>query len=163
MRGRYSTSFEAENDFVLNSHISAGLRKELKSKMRFKTASTHKETTYRVQIQSLLKDLKRYVNPFHGAARNMVNMVIVEVPISIVNGLLSSREKGEECLKEFINKRLGSSKQGSYEPIKRSSIQIMIEKKKKVREICILKEDWLTLGLFVAKYPDNKKKLLATL
>ena len=147
MRGRYSTSFEAENDFVLNSHISAGLRKELKSKMRFKTASKHKETTYIVQIQSLLKDLKRYVNPFHGAARNMVNMVIAEVPVSIVNGLFSSREKGEECLKEFI----------------RSSIQIMIEKKKKVREICILKEDWLTLGLFVAKYPDNKKKLLATL
>ena len=58
LRGRYSTSFEAENDFVLNSHISAGLRKELKGKMRFKTASTHKETTYRVQIQSLLKDLE---------------------------------------------------------------------------------------------------------
>ena len=89
--------------------------------------------------------------------------MIAEVPVSIVNGLLSSREKGEECLKEFINKRLGSSKQGSYKPIKRSSIQIMIEKKKKVREISILREDWLTIGLFVAKYPDNKKKLLATL
>ena len=27
-----------------------------------------------------------------------------EVPVSIVNGLLSSREKGEECLKQFIEK-----------------------------------------------------------
>ena len=46
MRGRYSTSFDAENDFVLNSHILAELRKELKSKMRLKTASAHKGDTY---------------------------------------------------------------------------------------------------------------------
>ena len=45
MRGEYSTSFDAENYFVLNSHILAELRKELKSKMGLKTASTHKETT----------------------------------------------------------------------------------------------------------------------
>ena len=46
MRGRYSASFDAENDFVLNPHILAELQKELKSKMRLKTASTHKQTTY---------------------------------------------------------------------------------------------------------------------
>ena len=47
MIGGYSTSFDAENDFVLKSHILAELRKELKSKMKLKTASTHKETTRR--------------------------------------------------------------------------------------------------------------------
>ena len=46
MRGKYSTSFDAENNFVLNSQILAELRKELKSKMRLKTASVHKEDTY---------------------------------------------------------------------------------------------------------------------
>ena len=59
MRGGYSTSFDAENDFVLNSLILAELRKELKSKMSLKTASTHKEAIYgemqrhKEQIQSL--------------------------------------------------------------------------------------------------------------
>ena len=80
-----------------------------------------------------------------------------EVPVSIVNGLLSSREKGEECLKQFIEKRLTSRKKGFYEPIKRSGIQITIEKRKKPREISILKEDRQALGLFVAKYPDKKE------
>ena len=42
----------------------------------------------------------------HGAARNMATEA--EVPISIINGLLSSREKGEECLKEgFMNQLKG--------------------------------------------------------
>ena len=39
-------------------------------------------------------------------------------PVSIVNGLLSLREKGEEFLKEFIEKRLTSREKGFYEPIK---------------------------------------------
>ena len=43
MRGGYSTSFDAENDFALNSLILAELRKELESKMRLETASTHKK------------------------------------------------------------------------------------------------------------------------
>ena len=46
--------------------------------MRLKTASTHKEATdremqrHKEQIQSLLKNLKTYVNPFHEASRKMV-------------------------------------------------------------------------------------------
>ena len=39
------------------------------------------------QIQSLLKNLKTYVNPFHGAAKNMATGA--EVSVSIVNRLLS--------------------------------------------------------------------------
>ena len=46
MRGAYSTSFDSENDFDIDSHILAELRKQLKSKMRLKTASTNKEATY---------------------------------------------------------------------------------------------------------------------
>ena len=46
MRGRYSTSFDAENDYDLKSHILAEPRKELKRKMRLKTASAQKEDTY---------------------------------------------------------------------------------------------------------------------
>ena len=80
-----------------------------------------------------------------------------EVPVSIVNGLLFLREKGEECLKEFKEKQLASREKGFYEPIKRGGIRITIEKKKKPREISILKEDRQALGLFVAKYPDKKR------
>ena len=65
MRGGCSTSFDAENDFVLNSHILAELRKEFKNKMRLTTASTHKEATYEEmqrhegQMQSLKKSKNR--------------------------------------------------------------------------------------------------------
>ena len=62
MRGAYSTSFDSENDFVIDSHILAELRKQLRSKTGEK------------------------------------------VPVSIVNGLLTSREKGEECLKASLEK-----------------------------------------------------------
>ena len=80
-----------------------------------------------------------------------------EVPVSIANGLLSSREKREECLKEFIEKPLASREKGFYEPIKRSGIQINIEKKKQPREISIFKKDRQAFSLFVAKYPDKKE------
>ena len=70
-----------------------------------------------------------------------------EVLVNIANGLLSSREKGEECLKAFIEKRLVSREKGFYEPIKMSGIQITIEKKKKPREISILKKDRRALNL----------------
>ena len=58
--------------------------------MRLKTALSHKETTYRKtkrheeQIQSLLKNLKVCVNPFHGEARNTAT--VAEMPISTVSG-----------------------------------------------------------------------------
>ena len=79
------------------------------------------------------------------------------MPVSIVNGLLSSRKKRKECLKGFIEKRLTSPEKGLYKPIKTSGIQITIEKKKKPREISILKENWLALGLFVANYAVKKE------
>ena len=84
-------------------------------------------------MQSLLKTLKAYVNPFHGAVRNMATEV--EVPMSIINGLLSSREKGEEYLKEgFINQSIGEVFKSSQ--------------KRKNQE---------KASLFVSEYPDNKE------
>ena len=50
---------------------------------------------------------------FHGAARNMA--AGAEVPVSFVNGPLSSRVKGEEDLKEFIEKRVTSREKVFYE------------------------------------------------
>ena len=97
MRG-YGSSFDPENDFVLISHILAELRKELKRKMILKTAWTDKESIYgemesqEDQRQPLLKNLITYVCPFPGAARNMVSLA--EVPISVANGLLLSKQRG---------------------------------------------------------------------
>ena len=74
---RYLATFNVENDAVFNFHI----------------ASTHQKVTYgemerhEKQIQSLSKNLKTYVNPFHGAAKNMATGA--EVSVSIVNRLLS--------------------------------------------------------------------------
>ena len=74
-----------------------------------------------------------------------------------------SPPEGEECLKEFIEKRLTSPEKGFSQPIKRSDIQITIEKKRdiiqknrKTREISIFKEDWQNLGVFIANHPFKK-------
>lgn len=84
-------------------------------------------------MQSLLKTLKAYVNPFHGAVRNMATEA--EVPMSIISGLLSLREKGEEYLKEgFINQSIGKVFKSS-------------QKRKKQEKA----------SLFVSEYPDNKE------
>ena len=76
-REGFSTIFDLENVFVINSHILAELRKKLKNKMILGTTSTHKEATY-----------EEMENPFHGAAGNMSTRM--EVLLSIANGLLSS-------------------------------------------------------------------------
>ena len=81
------------------------------------------------------------------------------MPVSIANGLLSSREEGGECLKEFMEKQLLSPEKGFYKTIKRSSIQITIVKKKKPTEISILTEDWQVHGVFFVKYPVKKEVL----
>lgn len=45
MRDGYSTSVDAENHYIQNSHILSKLRKERKNKMNLKTKSNHKEPT----------------------------------------------------------------------------------------------------------------------
>ena len=72
--GGYSTSIDTENDFILNSHILAKLRKEFKNKMNFKTDSNFKEPTpgeirkHEEQIARLIRSLNNYSNSFHGVA-----------------------------------------------------------------------------------------------
>ena len=74
MSAGYSTSIDAENDFILNSHILAKLRKEFKNKMNFKTDSNFKKSTlneirkYEDQIATFIGSLNNYSNPFHEVA-----------------------------------------------------------------------------------------------
>ena len=74
MNRGYSTSFDAENDFIVDSHILAKLRKEFKNKMNFKTDSNFKKSTpseirkHEDQIATLIGNLNNYSNPFHEVA-----------------------------------------------------------------------------------------------
>ena len=74
MRGGYSTSIDAENDLILNSHILAKLKKEFKNKINFKTDSKFKESTpsevrkHEEQIARLIGSLNYYSNPFQEVA-----------------------------------------------------------------------------------------------
>ena len=110
MRGGYSTSSDAENDFILNSHVLAKLRKELKNKMNFEADSNHKEWTAREikkqeeNIAGLIGSLNHYGNPFHRVARNMATGT--EIPGNTINGLLSTRKYGTERVEQSIKKIL---------------------------------------------------------
>ena len=74
MSGSYSTFIDAENGFILNSHILAKLTKEFKNKMNFKTDSNFKKSTpskirkYEDQIATFIGSLNNYSNPFHEVA-----------------------------------------------------------------------------------------------
>ena len=70
MSGGYSTSIDAEIDFILNSHTLSKLRKEFENKMNFKTNSNFKESTpnkirkHKEQLVQLFGSLNNYSNPF---------------------------------------------------------------------------------------------------
>ena len=80
MRGGYSTSHEAVDNFVMNTHALAKLRLALKEKMDLKTSCLHKEFTHGQMklhenyIQNLLASL--HTDPFHGPARNIISQWI---------------------------------------------------------------------------------------
>ena len=110
MRSGYSTFIDAENDFILNSHILAKHRKKIKNKMNFKTDSNFKESTpdeirkHGKQIAGLIGSLNKYSNAFHGAAWNMV--AGDEIPINITNWLLLARKYATVTVEQFPKKAL---------------------------------------------------------
>ena len=74
MSGGYSTAIDAENDFIVKFHILSKLRKELKSKMNFKTGSNFRESTpgeirkHEEQKARLIGCLNNNTTSFHGVA-----------------------------------------------------------------------------------------------
>ena len=71
MSGGYSTAIDAENDFILNSHILAKLRKEFKNKMILRLTQTSKNqhpAKHEEQKPRLIGSLNNYSNPFHRVA-----------------------------------------------------------------------------------------------
>ena len=137
MRGGYSTTIDAENDFILNSHILTKLRKELKNKMNLKTDCNHKESTpgdfkkHEEQIAGLVGSLNNYGDPFHGAAQNMT--AGAEKPSNMINGILSARKYDTERVEQFIKKRLLSREVSFYNHIQRSTISTLLKKRNKER------------------------------
>ena len=74
MSSSYNSAIDAENDFILNSHILVKLRKEFTKKKNFKTDSNFKESTpgeirkHEEQKARLIGSLNNYTTPFHGVA-----------------------------------------------------------------------------------------------
>ena len=72
--GRYSTPIDAEKDIILNSHILAKPKKELKNKINLKTDSNQEDSTlgenkkHEEQIAGLIGSLDDYGDHFHRAA-----------------------------------------------------------------------------------------------
>ena len=121
MRGGQSTSIDAENDFILNSHVLA----ELKNKINSKTDPNHKELTTGVfekhekRIAGLNGSLNDYGDLFHGVSQNMATCA--EIPFN-KNGLLSARKYGTDRVEQFMKKRFLYREVSFYDPIQRSTI-----------------------------------------
>ena len=77
------------------------------------------------------------------------------IKIEKFNGLLSSREKGEEYLKESIEKSLSSREKNVLWTNQKKWYSNYYRKEEKPREISRLKEDWQALDLFL--YSDKKE------
>ena len=77
MRGGFSTSVEAVDDFILKTHTFAKLRHALKNRMNIKISSNYKEFSHEQKkmheqyIQQLLINIP--IDPFHGPARNIMS------------------------------------------------------------------------------------------
>ena len=104
MRGGYSTSVETVDDFILNTHALAKLRRALKYRINVKTSSNHKEFSHGQKkmheqyFQQLLKSIP--TGPSHGPARNIMSGV--EISSKIIDGLLAAKETGVELHLEFV-------------------------------------------------------------
>ena len=133
MSGGYSTAIDAENDFILNSHILAKLRKEFKNKMNFKTDSNFKKSTpskirkHEDQIATFIGSLNNYSNPFHEVAWNMTTGA--EIPGNIINGLLSARKYATERVEQFTKKRLLSREVDFNDPMQHITIVTSLKKR----------------------------------
>ena len=111
MRGGYSTSQEAVDNFVMNTHVLAKLRRALKEKMDLKTSCVHKEFAHGQMklhenyIQNLLASL--HTDPFHGTARSIISGL--EISNKLVDNLLSAKDVGEKTFRRiFIRDRVTS-------------------------------------------------------
>ena len=141
MRGGYSISIDAHNDFIVNSHILSKLRKELKNKMNLKTDLNHKKSIpgefkkHKEQIAGPIGNLKDYGNPFHGAVQNRA--AGAEIPGNIANWLLFARKYGAERVDQFIEKRLLSQEVSFLIPY----IATLLKKKKQRKVMSVLKEN----------------------
>ena len=158
MRGGYSTSEEAVDDFVLNTHSLAKLRRALKDKMNMKTSSQHKEFSqgqkrlHEQYIMQLINNI--HSDPFHGLARNMISGL--EITPKIIDSLLGATATGEKRKTEFVTDRVFSRKTSFFLPIKKSGVTYQEEKKKAPKAVSVMKEDRQALGLFVSKCTDKK-------
>ena len=181
MRSGYSTFIDAENDFILDSHILAKHRKKFKNKINFKTDSNFKESTsgeirkHGKQIAGLIGSLNKYSNAFHGAAWNMV--AGDEIPSNITNWLLLARKYATVTVEQFTKKRLLSQEVNFYDPIQRITKATLLKKKKQRNVTSTLKEDcwiicdkiaWETWGIKLSfnNRPTNSlyawKKIVST-
>ena len=158
MRGGYSTSAEAVDDFVLNTHSIAKLRRALKHKMNMKTSSQHKEFSpgqmklHEQYVNQLISNIQ--TDPFTGPARNMISGL--EITTKIIDSLLEATAIGKQRKTEFVTDRVLSRKTSFYLPIKRSGVIYQEEKKKAPKAVSVMKEDRQALGLFVSKCTDKK-------
>ena len=116
----YSKSLETVDDFKLNTHVSAKLRRAQKNRMNVKTSDNHKEFWHgqkkkkkeirEQEIQQLLTTIQ--INSFHGPARN--TMSSLEISSKIIDSLLAAKETSEKIHLEFFKNRVTISNQKAW-------------------------------------------------
>ena len=116
MQGGYSTTDRTTESFIITSHLMASIRAKLKDRLAVMTESVHKEKTVGVRVKhectvsGLVTQPDQYFNPFvDGPARHIKTGT--EIDARVVQGLLSSTEKGESQYKMFVNTGLEATEE----------------------------------------------------
>ena len=91
MRGDYSTSVEAVNGFILNTHALTKLQRPWKHLEIAINSLKNKRKTHKQNIQQLLTIIP--IDLFPGPARNIMNGL--RINSNIIDGVLAAKEGAE--------------------------------------------------------------------
>ena len=159
-RSGYSTKISSLNTYVRTMHIHADLHQEMKTMLMINTSSTHKEM--------ILRSMKRHRRHVHNLKDILLNIYAIdlfsndppksiatseEIDANIIRGLIGSKDIVNKRFIEFVEERLVEGKKSFFDRIKKNNIPTGNEakKKKKTKEVVLLREDRQAFGYIAAK------------
>ena len=136
---------------VLTSHVAEKCFSNLESMLAVKKINTSPkdlaESRMRIDIDCVKRDvvmLSSWGNPF-SYRETLINISSgLEAPEDIQNDLLNSYEKGNQCMKKILKKRLETNEVSFFSPIKQLKLKTF--KNTRIQKVCKVKAKSVTIA-----------------